>query len=130
MNKPANADNLTVELTDDGRMIVEPGYLGFLRTNGHSVLGIEELHTVAREDSDKSHIVAKITTRRLPDDHPELDFVADEMELWVCDCWSFRSQSADVSEGEAPDECAACTHIKQVSKVERAKNDASQETLA
>lgn len=130
MNRPLSAENLNVETTSDGRVVMEPQYLGYLRSNGFSILEVKETHVVASEDSDKAHIVQTVVTRRKPDDHPELDYVADKCELTVCDCWAFRSGSADVTEHKAPTESSPCKHIESVDKVARAMNDESQETLA
>jgi len=73
--------------------------------------------------------VLNVTTYDKPKDHPNLDYAADEIQLWICDCWSYRNNSADVSNGEKPSECEPCVHIQNVSKVERAEQDPAQDTL-
>ena len=129
MNGQLNADNLDVELTEDGRIVIEPNYLGFLRSQGHPIESIQEVHTVKRKDSDKAHIVAKVETFDKSKSNPDLDYVADKTSLWVCDCWSFRQKSADVSHGDKPSLSKPCVHIQEVCKQERAKEDENQSEL-
>jgi hypothetical protein len=120
-----------IETTIDGRIVCEPGYLGYLREHGYTIDEVTEAHAVTSESRDKTHMVANVTTYDLPKDHPELDLVGDELSLWVCSCEDFQyNQSADVWESMvSPSQCGPCKHILEVSKVEKAKNDEQQETL-
>ena len=125
-----NADNFESGVTDDGQIIAEPGYVGFLRSNGYTIESVEEIHTVASRSSEGSHIVVKITTYDKPKNHPELDIATDDISMWVCDCWAWRNSSADVSEsGVSPVDCGSCPHVETVDKTIRAQNDDSQDTL-
>ena len=116
-------------VTEAGEVVLEPEYLQYLREHGYPILEVTESHTVQRGKDKDSHLVLKIKTRDKPNDDPSLDFVADEIDLWVCDCADFRyRRSADVAD-EPPSSSDTCTHIRAVSKVEQAKNDENQATL-
>lgn len=129
MNGELNADNLETRITEAGEVVVEPQYLAFMRDNGYPINGVKETHTVKREGSDTAHIVMKVLTLNKPTSHPESDAVADQLDLWVCDCWAWRSNSVDVSSGVSPSECGTCPHIEAVDKSVKAANDDSQVTL-
>jgi len=124
-----NAENLNARTTINGEVLLEPSYLQYLRENGHPIDELQEVHTVPSEsEKGKAHLVVKVETTELPTDHQEADVVADAMDLWACDCWSYRTSTNDVAEGEYPPE-GSCKHVLQVSREERAKNDEQQETL-
>jgi hypothetical protein len=119
------------DTTQDGRIIQEPAYCAYLREQGYTIDDVIEAHSVPSSSRDKSHVVIQIQTYNYPRNHPELDVVEDEIELWVCSCENFwYDQKADVSESMVqPSECGACKHVKAVSKVEKAKADENQQTL-
>jgi len=130
MNGELSADNLETKIdTNSQKVSIEPSYLGFLREHGYTIDGLNTAHTVQRSKDKTPHLVLNIATYDLPKDHPNLDYAADSIDLWVCDCWAFRTNSADVNNGEQPSESKPCVHIKQVDKVERAKQDPAQNTL-
>jgi len=130
MNGELDSDNLDAEIdTNTQQVTIEPSYLNYLREHGYTIDGLNEVHTVQRDKSKTPHLVLNVETYEKPKDHPNLDYAADSISLWVCDCWAWRNQSADVSSGERPSECEPCVHIKQVDKVERAKADNAQDTL-
>lgn len=130
MNGELEADNLEAKIDENTQTAtIEPSYLGFLRENGFIVDSLNSVHTVQREKSKIPHLVVNVRTYDKPKDHPELDVAADGIDLWVCDCWSFRSNSADVSEGEPPSSSQPCDHIRRVSKIEQAKADENQKEL-
>lgn len=126
-----NADNLDVDCTQDGRIIVEPSYLGYLRDNGYSIDGIKGVYAVESESSDSSHLVVEIETYHYPMSHPDLDIAKDGVSVYVCDCGDFTyRKSADVSDpGVSPAESKPCKHCKQVSKSLQAEYDPNQDTL-
>ena len=124
------ADNLETSVNDEtGELVIEPQYVKFLRANDYTIESINEVHTVESEsEPDKAYLVVNITTYDYPKDHPELDVVEHERDVWACSCWSYRQNSNDVSNGLVkPD--GSCKHVNQVSKVKRAKNDNNQDTL-
>jgi hypothetical protein len=126
----AEQENLTQELTQDGKLILEPGYLGYLRGMGYQIDSVEDIDTVESDsDPDKSYLVAEIETFDKPQDHPRLDYVADKLTLRVCTCWAWRGKSANISDGENPSECGTCKHLKQWKREERAEADEKQVTL-
>jgi len=121
-------ENITKEVTPEG-VIFEPGYAAYLRSQGHNVEDITEIDTVAsNSEPDKKYLVAKIKTYDKPKDHPDMDLVADQIELPVCTCWSWRSNSADLDE-QRPSESRGCKHTRQKWKAERAKDDKNQTEL-
>jgi hypothetical protein len=126
----AEEENLTQELTQDGKLILEPGYLGYLRGMGYQIDSLEDIDTVESDsDPEKSYLVAEVETFDKPQDHPRLDYVADKLTLRVCSCWSWRNKSADLTDGENPSECGTCKHLKQWKREERAEADEKQVTL-
>jgi len=129
MNGELEADNLEYEMNQDGTISLDISYLSYLSSNGYTIDSITELHQVQRDKEKTPHMVAKVVTFDKPKDHPNLDYVADKIDLWVCDCWAFRNDSGDVNDGANPSDCGVCPHIKRVSKTERAKADAAQDTL-
>jgi hypothetical protein len=127
-----NADNLTVKLaqTEQGeRITVEPQYIEYLRSHGYTIKSVDELHTVESESKDGvGYVVVKITTYAYPKGHEKLDLVAHEIQIPVCDCWSFRQNSNDVAEqGTQPG--GSCKHTRDVFREQRAKEDKSQTEL-
>jgi len=129
MNGEFTADNLEYEINPDGTISLDISYLTYLSSNGYTIDSIQELHQVQRSRDKDPHMVAKVVTYDKPKDHPNLDYVADKMELWICDCWAFRNDSADVGADAKPSDCGTCPHIQAVSKTERAEADDSQATL-
>lgn len=116
-------------LTEDGQLVMEPGYINYLRSQGYLIDSVQEIHTADSSRDDMAHLVVKIGTFEYPKDHPALDYAEHSVSLWVCDCEDFRyRQSVDLSEA-SPGECGACKHIKEVDKVQRALNDEDQSTL-
>jgi len=126
-----SADNLTISVTQDGQIVHEVGYVGYLREHGHTIEDVVESHTVASNSRDMAHMVMKVKTYDYPKDDPQLDYAEHEVDIWVCDCWNFRREhSADVSEqGVKPSDSGVCRHIKAVSKVEKAQSDDNQKGL-
>jgi hypothetical protein len=124
----AEQENITKEVTPEA-MIFEPGYAGYLRSNGYNVEDIADIDTIASESNpDKKYLVAKIKTYDKPKDHPDMDLVADQCEIHCCSCWSWRSNSADLEE-QKPSDSNGCKHTRQKWKAEKAQADDSQETL-
>lgn len=123
-----DVDNLRLETTQDGQIVAEPSYVAYLREQGHTIEEINEAHTEpSTSESDKAYLVVNITTYRYPKTHRQLDIAEHEMDLWVCSCWSYRSNSADVSDGQAPD--GTCKHVRSVGREQKAREDDQQETL-
>jgi len=123
-------ENLTKETTTDGRLLLEPGYAGFLRSEGYTIEAFGDVDVIQSEsDSEKKYLVAEIETFNKPQDHPRLDYVADRLTLWTCSCWAWRNTSADLQQGEPPSECGTCKHLKQWKREERAEADDKQVTL-
>jgi hypothetical protein len=119
-----NSENLTTRLNSNQEMVVEPSFIGFLRNEGYTLDGIEELYSVPSEsEKGKSHLVGKVQTYKLPKDHPDLDIIEDQCSIWVCDCWSYR-QSSELNPPRGN-----CKHVRSISKTEKAKEDENQETL-
>jgi len=88
----AEEDNLTREMTNDGKLVLEPGYAGYLRSQGYTIEDIHSVDVVASDsEPDKKYLVAKIDTYDLPMGHSDLDVAADGITLPVCTCWSWRS---------------------------------------
>lgn len=129
MNGELNAENLEIELTPEGFLLVPKVYT-WLQNEGYTVERIKETHSVQSEDSETAHIVAKIETYEKPKDHPKLDYVADRVDLWLCDCWHYRSECfPDIRDGERPSDAKPCKHVTSVSKSEKAQSDENQATL-
>jgi hypothetical protein len=119
-------ENITKELTDDGRLVFEPGFCGYLRSQNYQVTGVTELATVGSEsDPEKEYLVCKVGTHKYPKDHPELDLVIHDVEIPVCTCWSWRNNSANLEE-EKPTECGGCKHTRSVYREEKAESDDNQ----
>ena len=127
----ANADNLHLEVTNDGRVIREPQIIQYLRQNGYTIEEVLEAHTVpSNSNPELVHDVLLISTYEWPTNHPKLDYEAHRIEVWCCDCWNYRSESPDIAQTDVtPDMLPACKHIKQCSKVQKAKEDNQQSTL-
>jgi len=118
------------KLTNDGKVILEPQYLGFIRSHGYALRRIHERHTVASSDGEHAHLVYRIGTYSHPRGSQLLDVSDPEQQVstWVCSCADFRfTQSADVQEAMvSPDDSGACKHVQEVSKVQKAKADNQQ----
>jgi len=122
-------ENITKELTDDGRLVFEPGFCGYLRSQNYQVTAVTELATVESEsDPEKEYLVCKVGTHKYPKDHPELDLVAHDVAIPVCTCWAWRNNSADLEE-QKPTECDGCKHTRSVYREERVANDDNQVQL-
>lgn len=122
-----NAENLNVDV-EDGKVVVEPQYVEYLREFDYRIEEINELHAVESSSSDRGHIVAKIQTYDKPTTAG--DYLDHGVELWCCDCWAYRQSSADVSKPDVtPSDSGTCKHIQSVSKVQRAENDENQMQL-
>jgi len=126
----AETENLTRELTQDGKLILEPGYLGYLRGMGYQIDSVEDIDTVESDsNAEKSYLVAEIETFDKPKDHPRLDYVSDRCTIYCCSCWQWRNEeSADLTE-EKPSDCGMCKHLRKKYKVARAKDDKDQTEL-
>jgi len=126
----AEEDNITKELTEDGRLVLEPGYAGYLRSMGYNIRDITDIDTVQSEsDRSKRYLVCRIETFSKRKDHPELDYVADKTTIPVCTCWDWRSNhSADLEE-QSPEACGACKHLRAKFKALNAQEDDSQREL-
>jgi len=118
-----------ISTTQEGRIIIEPGYVDYLRNQGYIIEEVEEAHSVDSNSRDLSHVVVRIATYDEPRDR--YDALEDMISLWVCSCedWQYN-QSADVSEDMVkPSDSGECRHILSVDCVERAKNDEKQTQL-
>jgi len=127
-----DADNLTVEVTqtqEGERITVEPQYLEYLRSHNYPIKSVDELHTVESKSKDGvGYVVMQVTTYAYPKGHEKLDLVAHEIQIPVCDCWSYRQDSNDVAEnGVQPG--GSCKHTRDVFREQRAKEDNSQTEL-
>lgn len=125
-----NSEQIDIEATPDG-ILVEPSYVGFLRSQGYNIDDVSDVHVVPSESRDVAHLVMKVTTTDKPPGHPDSDIVADETEISVCSCENFQySQSVDVSmKTLAEGNLGTCKHIRACFKTERAKADDNQHTL-
>jgi len=122
-----DAENLNLDVKD-GRLVIEPQYVEYLREFDYRIEEIKELHVVESSSSDSGHIVAKIQTYDKPE--KASDYLDHSIDLWCCDCWAYRQSSADVSEPDVtPSDSGTCKHVTSVSKVQRAENDESQMQL-
>jgi len=123
---------INTENTQEG-VILEPQYLGFLRSQGYVLQSVEKRHTVPSSDGEHAHLVYKTGSYQYPKGSSLLDVADPEQQIktWVCSCADFRfNKSADVRDATvSPDDSGVCRHIKQVSKVVKAREDESQATL-
>jgi DNA-binding transcriptional MerR regulator len=121
-------DNLTQDVTQDGRIVLQPSYIAFLASQGYTIEEIKEAHSVPSEsDNGKAYLVVKVATYRYPKDDSRLDLVEDKIELTCCSCWSYRQNSNDVRDGELPG--GDCKHVRKAFREKRAKQDQQQEEL-
>lgn len=127
----AEEENITKKLTEEtNELIFEPGYAGYLRSQGYNVDDISDIDTIQSEsDPEKKYLVAKITTYEYPKNHAELDAIEHQIELPVCTCWNWRSEHSANLEEEKPTECGTCKHLQDAYRAEKAKADESQDTL-
>jgi DNA-binding transcriptional MerR regulator len=122
------AENLKVSITNAQELIIEPQYVKFLRENGFTIDGIENLHAIPSEsDKEQAYLVGQIQTYTKPKDHPELDVIEDQITIPCCSCWSYRQNSNDVTEGKSPG--GTCKHCKKAYRVAKAKQDDNQTEL-
>lgn len=125
-----NTDTVDVASTRDG-VVVEPSYLGYLRSHGYGINAVNDVRLVPSESRDIAHVVMEIETTDKPPEHPQSDVVADKTELRVCSCedWTYN-QSIDVSKRSIADgSFGMCRHLRAAFKTERAKADPEQDTL-
>lgn len=123
-----SAENLEVDTTQEGHVVIEPGYLGYIRSEGYQIDGIESAHTVPSESGEGSHIVVEVRTYEYPRNSQKLDLTEHALYLKVCDCWSWRQSSNDVSEpGVKPG--GTCKHVESAFMSEKAKADDKQQEL-
>jgi len=121
-------DNLNTEVNNDGEIVIEPSYVGYLRSHGYAVDGVKDVRAI--DGSDDDHLVCKVKTYLYPQNDGRLDIATHGVWLPTCSCWGFRQSSADVSNPDTmPVDGETCPHIKAAYKVEKAKADDSQETL-
>jgi len=125
-----DTDQIDIEATTDGIML-EPSYVGFLRSQGYNIDGVSDVHVAPSESRDVAHVVMRVTTTDKPTGHPESDVIADMTEIAVCSCENFQyRQSVDVSEKTLSEgTMGRCKHITACYREERAKADKSQNTL-
>jgi hypothetical protein len=125
----AEEDNITREMTKDGRLVYEPGFAAYLRNNGYAIDDIHSVDTVqSRSEEGKKYLVAKIDTYELPRNHDDLDVVADTITIPTCTCWPWRNKSPNLEDGYRPQRLT-CPHLEMVYKELRAENDENQDTL-
>jgi len=130
-----NVDNCNVELKDtsEGNAItVEPSFVGYLRSQGYPVNGVSDMQVIPSEsDTDKAYVVCKVKTLLFPKGHPELDLVEHQIEIAVCSCWAFRSDSPEISEDTVtPAEVPTCKHLRSAYKEVDAREDDQQQTIS
>ena len=125
-----NTDQIDIEATTEG-VIIEPTYLGYLRSQGYNIDEIKDVQTVGSESRDVTHLVMKVETTDKPQGHPELDVVADKTELRVCSCENYQySQSVDVSKKTlAEGSIGSCKHLIAAYRTEQAKADPNQQAI-
>jgi len=123
-----NADNLELDVTQDGRVVQEPSYLGYIRSEGYQIDAILGSYTVPSEGSEGAHLILEVQTYEYPRDSQKLDLTEHKKVIRVCDCWSWRSGSNDVSEPGVPPG-GSCKHVKATFMTEKAKADDSQQEL-
>jgi hypothetical protein len=107
--------NLDTYASPEG-IVVDFNALGILRSNGYPIDGVKATHSVERTHSNKSHWVVKVETTTKPRDDPELDIVADKINVWLCDCGDFTyDKCPDLGEfGNDPSDAGDCVHIERV----------------
>lgn len=102
----------------------------YFETYGYPIDGITEAYTatnVKQDDPNTGHIVAKIDTLAKPTD--QADAIADQIELWVCDCGDYQyNQGVDLAENRIT-EWGHCKHLESVDKAIGAQADENQEEL-
>ena len=125
-----NTDQIDIEATPDGVMM-QPSYVGFLRSQGYNIDDVSDVHVVPSESRDVAHVVMRVTTTDKPPGHPDSDIVADKTEIAVCSCENFSfEQGIDVSKKTLSEgNLGTCKHITSAYREERAKADKSQNTL-
>lgn len=129
MNKPLDADNLHIELSSGGPILL-PKALTYLQNAGYQVDELLEAHTVARSESERAHLILKIRTFDKTRDDPGLDVSVDSIETFVCDCWSYHNSMPDLRDfAYTPEDLPRCVHIRAVDKVSKAESDPNQGTL-
>lgn len=123
------ADNLDASINQDEELVIEPSYVGYLRSEGYKIDGVNTVKVIQSESNpDKAYLLVEIETYAYPMDSDKLDLVADKMSLKCCSCWSYRSNSNDVSEEEVKPG-GTCKHIERTFRTEKAKSDPNQEQL-
>ena len=125
-----NPGQVTIEATTEG-VIIEPTYIGYLRSQGYNIDEIKDVQTVDSDSRDVTHVVMKVVTTDKPQGHPELDVVADKTEIAVCSCENFQySQSVDVSKKTlAEGSMGSCKHLQQSYREQKARADPNQQAI-
>lgn len=119
-----NVDNLNTRINANSELVVEPSFIGFLRSEGYIIESVRNVRTVPSDsEKAKAYLVVEIETYTKPRDDPELDYAQDEMRLLVCSCWSYRENS------ELNPPQGTCKHCSSEFKTEKAKNDEQQQSL-
>lgn len=123
-----SADNLELDVTQDGRIVQEPSYIGYLRSEGYQIDGIKGSYTAPSESGEGDHMIVEIQTYQYPRDSQQLDLAEHKTTIRVCDCWAWRQSSNDVSEpGVSPG--GTCKHVEACFMSEKAANDENQAEL-
>jgi len=127
-----DSDTLEVSTTQDGRIIVEPNYVDYLRNHGYTIEGVQEAHIVPSEnDKGSAHLVMRVETYQYPMDDPRLDVAEDTLTLDVCDCGDYQfRKGVDVSEKTlAEGSNSSCKHLRSAFRVQKAQEDDKQATF-
>jgi len=125
-----NTNHVDIDATPEG-IVVEPSYVGFLRSQGYNIDDVSDVRIVPSSSRDIAHVVMQIETTDKPPGHPESDIVADKTEIICCSCENFQyEQGVDVSKRPiAEGTMGRCKHIRQEFKTEKAMADKDQDTL-
>ena len=125
-----NADTTEIAVKDDN-VVIEPNYLGYLKSHGYRIEGVKDVKIIPSESRPMGHICAKIETHIYPWGHEKLDVSVHSITLPVCSCEAYKySKSVDVAETHIADGTVeVCKHLKQAYKELRAESDDQQDTL-
>lgn len=125
---PLDLDNLAE--SDDTSLAVNLDVFSYWYENGYPVDGIVEAYCVVnvkRDNENTGHTVLKVETLSKPLD--KADVVADQTEVWACDCKGYQHHYSVDLEDTPVTEWDACPHIEACDKSAKAKNDDNQDTL-
>lgn len=125
-----NTNQIDIEATPDG-ILVEPSYVGFLRSQGYNIDAVSDVQIVPSESRDVAHVVMRVTTTDKPPGHPDSDIVADKTEIAVCSCENYQyQQSVDVSKKTLSEgSIGSCKHLRQSYREQKAKADPNQQAI-